>query len=109
MYCLMRTGAILSPETCEMLFQMAREMYRDGKTSLGISADDCEGRLTTAGRTTCLGGLAGPLFEAMLDHEGGTTMVRFIVSSSDLPKDGKYGWFITTPDGVTRPLEEVYC
>lgn len=82
--CLMVAGVSLTEDLREGLYQAARFLAQNGETAVPLMLDDCEGRLTTAFQTACLGSLAGIKFEAVLKTAAGTGNATFIIPEDAL-------------------------
>ncbi len=100
LYCLIVTGFPLDTGTCQALYEGARKLYASGSEKVKLKGDAFEGRLTSKRRDSVLGGIAGALFEAILETDIGTTKAEFIIPIGELPSK-KATWTMTTPNGET--------
>lgn len=104
--CLMRVGKTLPPEVMEYLYQLGRQMHRQGKDTQGFKSQLCCGRLETEGKFVNFASITGMQFEGIIESESGETKVRFVIPSKELPQERDGKWYNVGFDGRLTPCEE---
>ncbi|MBI4143127.1 hypothetical protein HY480_04605 [Candidatus Uhrbacteria bacterium] len=61
------------------LFVAAHRLVREHRTRIDIAEDHFEGRVTTSGEYSAIGGISGQLFSAEFDSDRGSHRVTFVV------------------------------
>ncbi len=74
----------LSPSLAMTLHEAAFALYRSGGGSAPLAGDTLSGRLTNLRKDALLGTIGGPLFEAEIETERGSGMVRFLLTRQGL-------------------------
>lgn len=97
-YCQMLSGMPLTGQISQALFDGAKKMWADGEEKLDVSTQEFEGRIRTQGKHSLLGSIGGVLFEANIETDLGSTNVRFIVQTRQLP-DENARWTLCMPEG----------
>ncbi len=106
-YCLMKTGVMMTPGMCDAFYAAARECVLNGVDHVDLQNDMSEGRVTDTGRRGSLGGVSGAVFEGILEWEGGQVRATFIVRTRDLPSAEEVSWHTQGPNGDFVPLEHM--
>ncbi len=74
----------LTPSLAMTLHQTAYEMYQRGDAVGQVAGDLISGKVRNLGKDVALGGIAGPAFEAEIDTERGSGVVRFLLTRQGL-------------------------
>ncbi|RKH55577.1 hypothetical protein [Corallococcus llansteffanensis] len=74
----------LTPALAMTLHEAAYELYTRGEGSREVAGDLLSGRVTNLRKDMSLGGIAGPAFEAEIETERGSGMVRFMLTRQGL-------------------------
>ena len=82
--CIMFSGQPIDDLVSNTLLRAAQQMYKERKDFLSIASDFMEGQITTEGRTVMFGSAAGVAFDANVAWDGGTTTVKYLVTSREL-------------------------
>jgi hypothetical protein len=80
-----RTTRPITGEQHELLVHAVLDLLECGGLAVDFTTEDCEGRVTNLGTEGVLGDIAGPLYDAELEVNGGGRIeVRFVFRKSDL-------------------------
>ncbi len=74
----------LTPSLAMTLHQTAYEMYLRGDAVGQVAGDLLTGKVRNLGKDVHLGGITGPAFEAEIDTERGSGVVRFLLTRQGL-------------------------
>ncbi|MFL5348751.1 MAG: hypothetical protein ACJ8AT_28480 [Hyalangium sp.] len=74
----------LTPSLAMTLHQKAYELYERGDSVGQVAGDLISGRVHNLRKDVQLGGIAGPAFEAEIDTERGSGVVRFLLTRQGL-------------------------
>ncbi|MBJ6759967.1 hypothetical protein JGU66_04275 [Myxococcaceae bacterium JPH2] len=74
----------LTPALAMTLHEAAYELHQRGEGSREVSGDLLSGRVRNLRKDVSLGGVAGPAFEAEIETERGSGMVRFVLTQQGL-------------------------
>jgi hypothetical protein len=74
----------LTPSLAMTLHQTAYELYQRGDSVGQVAGDLLSGRVHNLRKDVQLGGIAGPAFEAEIDTERGSGVVRFLLTRQGL-------------------------
>jgi len=74
----------LTPALAMTLHQRAYELYESGDSVGQVAGDLISGKVRSLGKDVALGGIAGPAFEAEIDTERGSGVVRFLLTRQGL-------------------------
>lgn len=74
----------LTPALAMTLHQAAFDLHQRGEGTKEVAGDMLSGRVTNLRRDVALGGIAGPAFEAEIETERGSGMVRFVLTRQGL-------------------------
>jgi len=74
----------LKPELSRWLYHAAVALHESGESSVPLAGDLAAGRLTKLEGGAAIGTLAGPSFEARIETEARSGVVRFLVTREGL-------------------------
>jgi hypothetical protein len=74
----------LTPPLAMALHHAAFELYRSGGSGSPLAGDLLSGRITNLQKDVLLGDIAGPAFEAEIETERGSGVVRFLLTRQGL-------------------------
>lgn len=74
----------LTPTLAMTLHQTAYELYQRGDSVGQVAGDLISGKVRNLGKDVHLGGIVGPAFEAEIDTERGSGVVRFLLTRQGL-------------------------
>lgn len=74
----------LTPALAMTLHQAAYELHRRGDGMKEVAGDMLSGRVVSLRKDVALGGITGPAFEAEIDTERGSGVVRFVLTRQGL-------------------------
>lgn len=74
----------LTPALAMTLHQTAYDLYQRGDSVGQVAGDLISGKVHNLRKEVHLGGIAGPAFEAEIDTERGSGMVRFLLTRQGL-------------------------
>lgn len=74
----------LTPSLAMTLHQTAYELYQRGDSVGQVAGDLLSGRVHNLRKDVQLGGITGPAFEAEIDTERGSGIVRFLLTRQGL-------------------------
>lgn len=74
----------LTPALAMTLHQTAYDLYQRGDSVGQVAGDLISGKVHNLRKEVQLGGIAGPAFEAEIDTERGSGMVRFLLTRQGL-------------------------
>ncbi|MCY1019832.1 hypothetical protein [Pyxidicoccus sp. MSG2] len=74
----------LSPALAMTLHQAAYELHQRGDGMKEVAGDMLSGRVINLRKDVALGGISGPAFEAEIDTERGSGVVRFVLTRQGL-------------------------
>ncbi|WP_224361354.1 hypothetical protein [Hyalangium versicolor] len=74
----------LTPSLAMTLHQTAYELYQRGDSVGQVAGDLISGKVRNLRKDVQLGGIAGPAFEAEIDTERGSGVVRFLLTRQGL-------------------------
>lgn len=74
----------LTPALAMTLHQAAFELHRQGGGAKEVAGDMLSGRVTNLRKDVALGGISGPAFEAEIETERGSGVVRFVLTRQGL-------------------------
>ena len=74
----------LTPPVAMALHHAAFELYTSGGTASPLAGDLLSGRITNLRKDVLLGHIAGPAFEAEIETERGSGVVRFLLTRQGL-------------------------
>ncbi|WP_375754645.1 hypothetical protein [Corallococcus exercitus] len=74
----------LTPALAMTLHEAAFELYSRGEGSREVAGDLLSGRVNNLRKDVSLGGIAGPAFEAEIETERGSGVVRFVLTRQGL-------------------------
>lgn len=74
----------LTPSLAMTLHQAAYDLYRKGDSVGQVAGDLLTGKVHNLRKDVHLGGIAGPAFEAEIDTERGSGVVRFLLTRQGL-------------------------
>jgi hypothetical protein len=74
----------LTPALAMTLHQAAYELHRRGDGSSEVAGDMLSGRVVNLRKEVSLGGISGPAFEAEIETERGSGVVRFVLTRQGL-------------------------
>jgi hypothetical protein len=74
----------LTPALAMTLHQTAYELYQRGDAVGQVAGDLLSGKVHNLRKDVALGGIAGPAFEAEIDTERGSGVVRFLLTRQGL-------------------------
>lgn len=74
----------LTPALAMTLHQAAQDLYERGEGSKEVAGDLLSGRVRNLRKDVSLGGIAGPAFEADIETERGSGVVRFVLTRQGL-------------------------
>lgn len=106
-YCLMKTGAMMTPGMCNLFYEAARTLVLSGGDCADLKNEFSQGRVTATGKSGLLEGISGPIFEGVLEWDGGQVRASFIVRGRDFPSAEEVRWSTSRPDGTFVPLEHI--
>ncbi len=66
------------------LYEAARALHESGGGSQEIGGDTLSGKVRNLRREVVMGGIAGPLFEANVESDAGSGLVRFLLTREGL-------------------------
>lgn len=81
----------LSASLAATLHQAALELYRRDDGAQEVAGDLVNGRVVNLKKTMQLGAITGPAFEARLETERGSGMVRYLLTRQGLEREGLPG------------------
>ena len=100
--CLMWTGGIVPHGILDQLFTAARTMMREQKARLPLKNEHMEGVVCTGFRSVCYAGMAGILFDAVVEWDDEKQKVRYLVRDVDLEDAGERAW-VRSPVPIPPP------
>ncbi|AKF83693.1 hypothetical protein ACN47A_05545 [Myxococcus fulvus] len=74
----------LTPSLAMTLHQTAYELHERGDAVKEVAGDMLSGKVHNLRKNVALGGIAGPAFEAEIETERGSGVVRFILTRQGL-------------------------
>lgn len=74
----------LSPSLAMTLHQVAYELHQRGEGAKEVAGDMVSGRVVNLRKDVSFGGIAGPAFEAEIETERGSGVVRFVLTRQGL-------------------------
>ena len=74
----------LTPTLAMTLHQAAYELYRRGDSEQRVAGDLLTGTVRSLGKDVQMGALSGPAFEAEIETERGSGVVRFLLTRQGL-------------------------
>jgi hypothetical protein len=74
----------LTPALAMTLHQAAYELHQRGDGSREVAGDMLSGRVVNLRKEVSLGGISGPAFEAEIETERGSGVVRFVLTRQGL-------------------------
>lgn len=74
----------LTPSLAMFLYQVARDLYQQDKSTSPLAGDLVQGTLVNLKKEALLGTIGGPMFEAEIDTERGHGVVRFLLTRQGL-------------------------
>jgi hypothetical protein len=74
----------LTPALAMTLHQTAYELYQRGDSVGQVAGDLISGKVRNLRKDVALGGITGPAFEAEIDTERGSGVVRFLLTRQGL-------------------------
>ncbi|MFP2905422.1 hypothetical protein ACLESD_10260 [Pyxidicoccus sp. 3LFB2] len=74
----------LTPALAMTLHQAAYELHQRGDGMKEVAGDMLSGRVVNLRKDVSLGGITGPAFEAEIDTERGSGVVRFVLTRQGL-------------------------
>ncbi len=74
----------LTPSLAMTLHQAAYDLYERGESVGQVAGDLLTGKVRNLGKDVHLGGIMGPAFEAEIDTERGSGVVRFLLTRQGL-------------------------
>ncbi|MCP3167027.1 hypothetical protein [Myxococcus qinghaiensis] len=74
----------LTPSLAMTLHQTAYELHERGEGARDVAGDMLSGKVRNLRKDVALGGIAGPAFEADIETERGSGVVRFILTRQGL-------------------------
>ncbi|NVJ03756.1 hypothetical protein HUW63_00645 [Myxococcus sp. AM001] len=76
----------LSPSLAMTLHQAAFELHQRGEGAKEVAGDMVSGRVVNLRKDVSFGGIAGPAFEAEIETERGSGVVRFVLTRQGLER-----------------------
>jgi hypothetical protein len=74
----------LTPALAMTLHQAAYDLHQRGDGATQVAGDMLSGRVTNLRKDVALGGISGPAFEAEIETERGSGVVRFVLTRQGL-------------------------
>jgi hypothetical protein len=78
----------LEPSLAAALHEAALDLYRRGGRAQAVAGDVATGRVVNLRKTLALGAISGPAFEATLETARGRGIVRYLLTSQGLDREG---------------------
>ncbi|ATB50496.1 hypothetical protein [Corallococcus macrosporus] len=76
----------LTPSLAMTLHQVAFELHQRGEGAKEVAGDMVSGRVVNLRKDVSFGGIAGPAFEAEIETERGSGVVRFVLTRQGLER-----------------------
>jgi hypothetical protein len=74
----------LTPALAQRLYQTAYELYRRDEGAAALTGEMARGRVVNLRKNVLLGTIGGPAFEAEIETERGSGVVRFLLTQQGI-------------------------